>query len=660
MATLTLLPQPRQVLTLDGQFGASIGGVIMLQGVENVALLQSSALRLQEALRTYAGADNWQLATEVSAISATPGPNNIILRVQPRLELVAPTSTKSQAYKLSITPNLIQIEAATPQAIFYAVSTLIQLLQQQAGFLNCVQISDWPDYVVRGVMLDISRDKVPSMATLLNLVDTLASWKINQLQLYTEHTFAYQKHTKVWANASPITGQEILELDAYCKERFIELVPNQNSFGHMHRWLIHQPYAALAEVTDGFTTPWGSYHEGPFSLVPTDPDSLELIRGLYDELLPYFSSTLFNVNCDETFDLGQGHSKELCEREGVGQVYLDFLLKIYAEVKARNHTMLFWGDIINQHPDLISQLPKDAVALEWGYEASHPFERNCARFEAAGLDFYVCPGTSTWCSLGGRTANALGNLENAAAAGLLHGATGYLNTDWGDLGHWQFLPISYLGFAAGAAFSWDLETNRSLDLPAALNLYSFEDKANVMGQVAADLGNIYSLPGLSRSNSSVLFWILKYDLEKMQAELKRRSEIVPPESGVAVASYKASLDPATLQQAYAEIAEIVNRLEKTNLQRLDGELVKAEYKLTARLMQHACRRGSLGLAALEPAEKFQLVQELEADITGIIESFQQLWLARNRPGGLTDSMAGFVKLQQEYAALKEATSSLSV
>jgi hypothetical protein len=68
----------------------------------------------------------------------------------------------------------------------------------------------------------------------------------------------------------------------------------------------------------------------------------------------------------------------------------------------------------------------------------------------------------------------------------------------------------------------------------------------------------------------------------------------------------------------------------------------------------------LGLAALEPAEKFQLVQELEADITVIIESFQQLWLARNRPGGLSDSVAGFVKLQQEYAALKEAMASLAV
>ena len=93
-------------------------------------------------------------------------------------------------------------------------------------------------------MLDISRNRVPTMQTLLELVDLLASWKINQLQLYTEHTFAYRNHPIVWADASPMTGEEILALDAYCRERFIELVPNQNSYGHMTPWLIHDQIPA--------------------------------------------------------------------------------------------------------------------------------------------------------------------------------------------------------------------------------------------------------------------------------------------------------------------------------------------------------------------------------------------------------------------------------
>ena len=91
------------------------------------------------------------------------------------------------------------------------------------------------------------------------------------------------------------------------------------------------------------------------------------------------------------------------------------------------------------------------------------------------MPFYVCPGTSTWCSLAGRTDNALGNLLNAAENGIKHGAIGYLNTDWGDRGHWQAPPVSYLGFAAGAAFSWALEANRAMDVPAVVSRFAFDD-----------------------------------------------------------------------------------------------------------------------------------------------------------------------------------------
>ena len=97
-------------------------------------------------------------------------------------------------------------------------------------------------------------------------------------------------------------------------------------------------------------------------------------RSLFDELLPHFTSKQFNVGCDETFDLGQGRSKEECERRGTERVYLDYLLQIHNEVAERGYTMQFWGDIIVQRPDLVPELPRDSIALEWGYEADHPFD----------------------------------------------------------------------------------------------------------------------------------------------------------------------------------------------------------------------------------------------------------------------------------------------
>ncbi|MFO7893591.1 MAG: family 20 glycosylhydrolase, partial [Longimicrobiales bacterium] len=217
-------------------------------------------------------------------------------------------------------------DGADKAGAFYGLQTLKQIIAQtQDGHLPCLDIIDWPDFPVRGVMLDISRDKVYRMETLFMLVDELASWKINQLQLYTEHTFAYLGHEIVWQNASPMTAEEILILDEYCKARFVELVPNQNSFGHMTRWLQHPEYKHLAETTKPVQTPWGGIQEKPFSLSPTNPETITFLSGLYDQLLPNFSSKMVNVGCDETFDMCAGRSKTACEEKGAGQIYLDFL-----------------------------------------------------------------------------------------------------------------------------------------------------------------------------------------------------------------------------------------------------------------------------------------------------------------------------------------------
>jgi hexosaminidase len=198
-------------------------------------------------------------------------------------------------------------------------------------------------------MLDISRDRVPTMARLYALVDQLAALKLNHLELYTEHTFAYANHREVWAQASPMTAAEIRELDAYCRARHVELVPNQNSFGHLQRWLKHPRYRDLAECPDGHEA-WGAWRAYPFSLNPLDPRSLALLDELYAELLPNFTSRRFNVGCDETVDLGQGRSKEACATRGKGRIYLDFLQQVHARVTQHGRTMHFWGDIILHHP----------------------------------------------------------------------------------------------------------------------------------------------------------------------------------------------------------------------------------------------------------------------------------------------------------------------
>ncbi|MCM8788361.1 MAG: beta-N-acetylhexosaminidase, partial [Candidatus Omnitrophica bacterium] len=248
------------------------------------------------------------------------------------LHVVCDKKTKipPQGYRLVISDKSIRIESSDASGAYYGMCTLKQILIQKKKNLPSLVIEDYPDFKHRGVMIDISRSKVPKTQTLYNLVEMLSSWKINQIQLYTEHTFAYRGHEIVWKGKSPMTPEEIKKLDEFCKEHFVELVPNQNSFGHFHRWLQHPQYRHLAEDPNN-----------PCNLCPIDNRSIQLLEDLYSQLLPNFSSTMFNVGCDET-TLGVRSAEDIREK-GEGRVYLEFLLKIYELVKKHGRTMQFWG-----------------------------------------------------------------------------------------------------------------------------------------------------------------------------------------------------------------------------------------------------------------------------------------------------------------------------
>jgi len=533
----------------------------------------------------------------------------------------------AEGYRLVVTGDRVTIEARDAAGAFYARATLAQLIRLGAasGAIPAMTIEDAPDFPERGVMLDVSRDKVPTMATLYRLIDELASLKVNRLQLYLEHTFAYRGHDEVWAQASPFTGAELEAIDVFCRERFIELVPNQNSFGHMERWLKHPAYAPLAEVP----APVGDN----MSLCAIDPRAIPFLAGLYDDLLPHFTSRSFNVGCDETVDLGKGRSREAVERLGRGRVYLDFVKQIHALVTARGRRMQFWGDIVFEHPELIEDIPKDALLLEWGYEADHPFEAQGAKFAEAGVRFMVCPGTSAWLSLGGRTTNALGNLGAAARAGLTHGASGILVTDWGDFGHWQPLPVSYLGLAYGAAVAWCHETNRDLDIARALDMHVFHDRAGALGGIARDLGDVYRDTGVLVKNASVLALLLLF-----------------PERPLGEGRL-AGLTVEGLERAEARAASLASRLHEARCDRDDAALLASEFALAAALMRHGCRLGIERLAA--PGGKVAAIpaarrSALAAELSGIVGEYERVWRSRNREGGLSDSAGRMRSLLRNY------------
>ncbi len=616
-----LLPAPRDLTLTNGVYDLKSQALIVITD----AVLFFEAQSLQSALAQYA-----HLTWDIVAGEDYPN-TSVTLNLDASLP-------HPQGYQLTITANGITISAKDTNGVFYGVCTLNQLIQQYQAQLPCLTVEDWPDFPARGVMLDISRDKVPTLQTILELVDRLAALKVNQLQLYMEHTFAYRNHPEVWADATPFTGEDILKLDAFCQQRHVELVPNQNSLGHTERWLKHKRYHHLAECPDGFEAPWGG-HSAPTTLNPLDPGSIELMASLYDELLPHFTSPLLNVGGDEPWELGKGKSKSEVDACG-GRVYLDYITKLHHEVTARGHKMQFWGDIIVHYPDLVPELPKDVTAMLWGYEggetAAAEWERQCTLLEKSGVPFYVCPGTSSWNSIAGRSDNAIDNCRISAVSGLKHGATGFLNTDWGDNGHWQPFSISYLGFAYGAGVSWCLQSNDQLDLPPLLDRFIFNDTAGIMGKLAYDLGEVYKIIGPEHINGQVLAYSMQSPTERLQSTI---------DSHEAWAGIKADISPETLHHAVENINKIIAPLNQAQMQRDDAAIVTAEFQQAANLLLHSAHR------LLFVTDEEGSPKELHDELQNILVKQRELWLTRNRPGGLSDSLKRFDTLNNEYEKL---------
>ena len=450
-------------------------------------------------------------------------------------------------------------------------------------------------FAVRSYMLDISRDKVPTMGTLRLIVDLLAKFGYNQFQLYTEHTFAYSRHKGVWEHASPLTPSEIRALDAYCAMNGIELVANQNSFGHLERWLTKPEYNHLAELPQGGAPlPWGGFKKDPTTLCPTDPRSLEFLDGLYDELLPNFESKLFNIGCDETFDLlGEGRSAAQVKEKGEGRVYLEFLKQVADLARKHGRRPMFWGDVILKHPELVPELPKDLIALDWGYEGNHPFMEQAEKFKAAGLEFYVCPGTSSWNSLAGRVENMRENMIAAEHAGRIHGAKGFMVTDWGDGGHWQPLAASLPGLVFGGLLATEGAHAAKRDIESALN----GSMGVPLGGTLLRLGTLYLRGGALRGNASELFRILANDR-----------------------GY--SRHPGLTDHVLAEISSIAEGCRHAASDFASGAFPNVwaqEIVHMANLVDAACNRRD------------------ERRLRFLREEHDQVWKLRNRPGGMDDS-----------------------
>lgn len=511
-----------------------------------------------------------------------------------------------QGYSISVNPDGIFVRAESESGAKFALQTLRQMaLQSPEEGMRFCEITDSPDLQIRGFMLDISRCKVPTMRELALLVDRLALYKYNRLELYTEHTYAFEGHELVWANASPMTAAQYKNLDDICRFAGIELVANLNGLGHMERWLRYPQYAHLAESKAPFVDPLGNVRKFPTTLHP-DAASAEFMASLYDQFLPNFSSDKINIGGDEPWELGMGRSKPLCPTpDDKYKLYISHIARLNNLCNERGKRTYFWADVLMKKPEYAALLPQNMTPVLWGYYLDHPYEQQCAYLEKLGREFVVAPGTNTWNSFGSRIDCAFKNAETACACAKKYGARGMILTQWGDGGNHQPWVAMFPSMAFAAACAWS-STPTEEQVCDSLSKCVFSDSSGEFSRALCALG---------RCDVVEKLFCLHHKMFFASAENARKLAAEFPD-----ADYNALEGAADFAASLAGASKISSP---------DADACVDEVALACRMMKWAFNRARGDFAVETTAQ--------QTELKFISAEFERVWLERARLGGLAES-----------------------
>jgi hexosaminidase len=544
-----------------------------------------------------------------------------------RFGISAPANLDEEGYVLAVNANEVLVAGKSAAGTFYGLQTLKQLVRGEGDlFIPAVEIVDWPAMRWRGVSDDISRGPVPTVSYIKRQLRTFAAFKLNMHSFYMEQTFASSAHPLIGPAGGSLTPEEIRELVSYARRYHIELVPEQQTFGHLHKALKLEKYNGLAE------TPYGDV------LSPQQPGSYKLIAAWYRELNDLFPGKFFHIGADETFELGEGQSREAARDRGVGAVYFEHLNRVREVLKPYDRRLMFWGDIALNHPDLIGSIPKDMIVMNWDYAPKDDYLPRIKPFKDAGLEEFVCPGVHNWNQIFPSLDAASKNIVNFVRDGQASGALGMMNTTWDDDGESLF-EMAWHGIVLGAAASWENKTVDRNAFDDDFDWVFFRNGGHEFSEALEALGSVNGLLGIRSSDE--LFWrepfnsdfqkqarTLRSRVKEMRLAVENADELLL-RSG-AKARRNRSMIPAMrfAAQRFDHLGRRLQVMEKFSQDYWEAYLNLGDRRKVGRLRNYW---GNI----------YNSLREMTEELTILRESYRNLWLAENRPYWLDSVLARY-------------------
>lgn len=544
---------------------------------------------------------------------------------------------EAEGYVLIIEPSRTSIVASTSSGVFYGVQTLKQLLPLPGvkAVLPVGTIRDWPAMKYRGIDDDLSRGPFPTLEFQKHQIRVFASFKINIYSPYFEHTLLYTKQPLAAPPGSSLSPAEIAELVQFAAKYHIEIIPEQEAFGHLHHVLKYDLYEDQAETPHGHV------------LAPGQAGTLPLIKDWFTQIAQEFPSRFMHVGADETLDLGRGRTRGEVQKRGYGPVYVDFMKQIHDELAPLHRRLLFWGDIGEDDPNAVSELPKDMIAVPWNYWKTGNFDSMIVPFTKAGIETWVAPGDANWKEVYPVARVAFGNIRGFIRDGQRLGSTGALTTVWNDDGEGLFNEDWY-SVMFGAVAAWQPGESSIPAYQDAFGQLFHGDSSGKIGEAQKEIMAAHD--ALARSGvhheSDELFWMDPWSSRGISAtakllpvakDLRRHAE-----QAIILVAQAREMNPALRESDALTAMDLgARRLDLIGLKfQLAQEIVETYAQAVAQQKDKALWKETRNILQ-EISSMFGRCQDLRDAYSASKAEYSQVWLSENRPYALNNVLVRY-------------------
>jgi hypothetical protein len=403
-----------------------------------------------------------------------------------------------EAYRLAVDGTRVRIVASSQHAAFDALATLAQLPERDARgggwHLACQTIDDAPAMRWRIVSDDVSRGPFPTMAYAKARIRALAALKIDGWSPYMEQVIVDPRYPYVaWPNGW--TPTQLHALAVYAHRFHVALIPEQQTFAHLHESLKWETLAPLAELPHGYL------------IAESDPRTYEYLAPLLRSVIAATVPVPFvHVGADEPIDLGHGRTPR------TPQVFADHVTRVARIVSQVGARPMIWDDAVQQDPTILRLLPRDLVIVSFHYGAEPSYRRYLDTIANAGFAQMVAPGAANWNEIYPDLDTARANIGRfVGEAKTTRGMLGMFMTVWHDDGE-SLYEATWPALAYAAASAWQTAPvdERTWNATFTRAFFGSDD-----ARYATDLDTLAAIRGLLRAGPDIppeaLFWRDPFD-----------------------------------------------------------------------------------------------------------------------------------------------------